>query len=79
MAFSDRFTITDHAMMGLSESPEDQHFLPPTMPCPQKHVAWRRFHYSDEGHPPIPFYACYSCQVVFRYPELAGYEKLGEV
>lgn len=70
MPFTEHFKLTDSVTMGLSDSPEEQPFLPPMMYCPQGHEAYRHFHYSAEGHPAIPFYACYDCTIVFRFQEL---------
>ena len=73
MAFPDQLQIRDKILMGLSEVPEDQYFLPEHMPCPLGHVCHRHFVYQDGIA--IPTYACTECTVTYRYHELKGYEK----
>lgn len=72
MSFTERLRLADLATMGLSESPEDQYFLPKTLPCPQQHTATLHWVYQDGVQ--VPCYCCPQCTVVYRYAEMMGYE-----
>lgn len=67
MSMLDRFAVSDHSAVGLSQVSIS---LPLLMQCPQGHRAEQHIHCRTDKQPPIPYYACYDCQIVYRYQEL---------